>query len=217
VAPEKGTGAFIMNPEGVARLFVRGMMKDGPFPEHYEPYESPVANLLHEKVGPTPVARVFKDVWDSFGKAEEFPYAATTYRLTEHFHYWTKHQHINAVLQPELFVELPEELAAEKGISKGDWVKVTSKRGMIKAKAVVTKRMASLNVNGKRVHVVGIPIHYGFRGATKDGYSVNELTPFVADVGATTPEYKAFLVNVERTTPPTDIPVAAVETGRRQG
>jgi formate dehydrogenase major subunit len=217
VAPDKGVGAFIMNPEGVARLFVRGMMKDGPFPEHYEPYESPVANVLHEKVGPTPTARVFDDVWDSFGTAEEFPYAATTYRLTEHFHYWSKHQHINAVLQPELFVELPSALAEEKGIKNGDWVQVTSKRGYIKAKAVVTKRMASLNVDGKQVHVVGIPIHWGFKGATKNGYGVNEITPFVADVNASTPEYKAFLVNVEPTTAPEDIPVASVDAERTQG
>ncbi len=217
VPPEKGVGAFIMNPEGVSRLFTRGMMKDGPFPEHYEPYESPVGNVLHEKVGPTPTARVFKDVWDSFGKAEEYPYIGTTYRLTEHFHYWSKHQHINAVLQPEQFVELPEELAKDKGIKNGDWVQVSSKRGFIKAKAVVTKRVASLTVDGKRVHVVGIPIHWGFKGAAKDGYAANTLTPFVADVNASTPEFKAFLVNVERSSAPTDIPVASVETDRRQG
>lgn len=217
VAPEKGTGAFIMNPEGVSRLFTRRMMKDGPFPEHYEPYESPVANILHEKVGPTPTARVFKDVWDSFGKAEEFPYVGTTYRLTEHFHYWSKHQHINAVLQPEQFVEISEDLAAEKGIKKGDWVKVSSKRGFIKAKAVVTKRVASLDVNGKRVHVIGIPIHWGFKGATRDGYAANTLTPFVADVNASTPEFKAFLVNVEPTTPPSQTPVASSDSGSKQG
>lgn len=202
VAPDKGVGAFIMNPEGVSRLFVRRTMKDGPFPEHYEPYESPVSNVLHEKVGPTPTARLFKDVPASFGTAKDFPYVGTTYRLTEHFHFWTKHQHANAVMQPEQFVEISEELANEKGIKKGDWVKVTSKRGYIKAKAVVTKRVASLNVDGKRVHVVGIPIHWGFKGVARDGFAANSLTPFVGDANAATPESKAFLVNIEAVKPP---------------
>ena len=79
-----------------------------------------------------------------FGDAKEFPYAATTYRLTEHFHYWTKHVQVNAVLQPEFFVEISEELAKEKGIKNGGWVRVWSKRGSVKAKAVVTKRIKPL-------------------------------------------------------------------------
>jgi formate dehydrogenase major subunit len=141
------------------------------------------------------------------GKADKFPYVATTYRLTEHFHYWTKSQHINAVLQPELFVELPEALAKEKGIQPGGWVKISSNRGMIKAKAVITKRLPTLMVDGKPTHVVGLPIHYGFVGAAQKGYSTNILTPSVGDANVNTPEYKAFLVNVEATSPPATQPV----------
>ena len=111
-----------MNAEGVARLFTRGMMRDGPFPEHYEPFEAPVANVLHPKVGPNPVARVFKGDMEVFGKADDFPIVATTYRLTEHFHFWSKHVLINAILQPEQFVEIGEELAKEKGVVAGDRV-----------------------------------------------------------------------------------------------
>ena len=100
--------------------------------------------------------------------------------------------------QPEHFVEISEELAAEKGIRKGDMVKVSSNRGQIKAVAVVTKRIPVLNVDGRKVHTVGIPLHYGFKGETKPGYITNTLTPFVGDANSQTPEYKAFLVDIEK-------------------
>ena len=105
-----------MTAEGTARLFARTLMKEGPFPVHYEPFESPIANPINPKIRGNPAARVFKDDMEQFGDAKEFPYAATSYRLTEHFHYWTKHCKINASLQPEFFVEISEELAKEKGI-----------------------------------------------------------------------------------------------------
>ena len=192
-------GPFIMNAEGVSRLFARGLMRDGPFPAHYEPFESPVVNLVSPKVQSNPAARVFKGDLQQFAdvESEEFPYAATSYRLTEHFHYWTKHVWVNAVLQPEFFVEISEELAAEKKIKLGGWVRVWSKRGSVRAKAVVTKRIRPLICDGKTVHVVGIPLHWGFMGAAKEGFGPNALTPFVGDANIETPEYKAFLVNIE--------------------
>ncbi len=196
--PEENVGPFIMNGEGVGRLFGGDRMPDGPFPEHYEPFESPTANALHPKVGPSPAARIFPKDKENLGKAEEFPYAATTYRLTEHFHYWSKHVLALAVLQPEQFVELDEVLARKKGIRNGDAVVVRSKRGKIVAKALVTKRIKPLTVNGKEVHTVGIPIHWGFNGLAKPGYLTNTLTPFVGDANVQTPEFKAFLVNVEK-------------------
>lgn len=109
---------------------------------------------------------------------------------------------MNAVLQPEFFVEISEELAAEKGITGGGWVRVRSKRGEIRAKAVVTKRIKPLICDGKPVHVVGIPLHWGFTGAAKKGFGPNSLTPFVGDANIETPEYKAFLVNIEPTAGP---------------
>jgi formate dehydrogenase major subunit len=198
-APDSGMNPFIMQPEGIARFFSRDRMADGPFPEHYEPFETPIGtNPMHPKVVSNPAARVFKDVWDTFGKAEQFPYVATTYRLTEHFHFWTKHAVIDAILQPEAFVEIGEELAREKGVKNGERVKVTSKRGWITAVAVVTKRVRSLDVAGRRVHTVGIPLHWGFKGVTKPGFLANTLTPYVGDANVQTPEYKAFLVNLEK-------------------
>jgi formate dehydrogenase major subunit len=186
-----------MNPEGVSRLWVRKTMADGPFPEHYEPFESPVANALHPKMNSNPASRVFKGDLEVFGKPADFPYVATTYRLTEHFHYWTKSVLLNAIAQPEFFVEISPDLAKEKGIQNGQWVKVSSNRGSVKGKAVVTKRVPTLTVDGKTVHTVGMPIHFGFIGEAKKAIGINALTPAVGDANTHTPEYKAFLVDIE--------------------
>jgi formate dehydrogenase major subunit len=188
---------FIMCEEGVARLWTRTLMRDGPFPVHYEPFESPIANPIAPKIRGNPVARVFRGDMEQFGDAKEFPYAATSYRLTEHFHFWTKHVQVNAVLQPEFFVEIGEALAKEKNIKSGSWVRVWSKRGSVKAKAVVTKRIFPIQCDGKPVHIVGIPLHWGFTGAARKGFGPNSLTPYVGDANIETPEYKAFLVDIE--------------------
>ena len=190
-------GPFIMNAEGTARLFALGLMKEGPFPVHYEPFESPVDNLIAPNIKGNPAARVFENDAKEFGDAKEFPYAGTSYRLTEHFHFWTKHVWVNAVLQPEFFVEISEELAKEKGIQNAGWVRVWSKRGEVRAKALVTKRIRPLVCDGKTVHVVGVPLHWGFMGQAKKGFGPNSLTPVVGDANAETPEFKAFLVNIE--------------------
>ncbi|TLZ23857.1 MAG: formate dehydrogenase, partial [Gammaproteobacteria bacterium] len=115
-----------------------------------------------------------------------------------HFHYWTKHVRLNAILQPEQFVEIGEGLAKELGIASGDRVKVSSNRGFIKAVAVVTKRLRTLPADGKPVHTVGIPIHWGFTGLAKPGFLANTLTPVVGDGNSQTPEFKSFLVKVEK-------------------
>lgn len=172
-------------------------MKDGPFPTHTEPFESPVANVLNPNLRGNPVARIFPEDLAQLGNSSEFPFVATSYRLTEHFHYWTKHNRVNAVLQPEFFVEISEQLAAERGIKKGGRVRVWSKRGQVWARAVVTKRIKTLMCDGKAVHVVGIPIHWGFMGTARKGFGPNSLGPFVGDANIQTPEFKAFLVNIE--------------------
>lgn len=200
--PAEGMNPFIMNPEGVARLFAVDKMAEGPFPEHYEPFETPIGrNPMHPDNAlaiSNPAARVFKADMEMLGKADAFPYAATTYRLTEHFHFWTKHCRLNAITQPEQFVEIGEALARELGIVAGERVKVSSNRGYIKAVAVVTKRIKPLTVDGKTVHQIGIPLHWGFAGVARNGYLTNTLTPFVGDGNTQTPEFKSFLVNVEK-------------------
>ena len=193
---------FIMNAEGVARLFAPTGLAEGPLPEHYEPFESPlVNNLMHpnSKVArANPAARIFKGDLERLGVPKDFPYVATSYRLTEHFQQWTKHVRTSAIIQPQQFVEIGEELAKDKGIANGDMVKVSSKRGFIKAVALVTKRIPGLQVDGRTVHTVGMPNHWGFTGLAKPGYLVNTLTPFVGDANTQTPEYKSFTVNIEK-------------------
>jgi formate dehydrogenase major subunit len=201
-APDESVNPFIMTAEGVARLFAPTGMAEGPLPEHYEPFESPLATNLMSPNNPkafaNPAARVFKGDMEAFGKPKDFPYAATTYRLTEHFHFWTKNCDLNAITQPQQFVEIGEELAKEKGIKDGDTVKVRSNRGEIVSVACVTKRIKALDCGGTKVHHVGIPLHWGFVGLTKPGYLANTLTPFVGDANTQTPEYKAFIVNIEK-------------------
>lgn len=198
-APAASLGAFIMLPEGVARLFVPGQLAEGPWTEHYEPQESPVANPLHPQRSANPVARPFTTPFDVLGSAEEYPIVCTTYRLTEHFHYWTKHNPYTMQLQPEFFVEIPEDLAAEQGIANADMVRVTSARGSIEGRAMVTRRIKSMQIAGRKVYQIGVPIHWGFvgRGAQR-GSLANLLTHTVVDPNSYTPEYKAFLVKLEK-------------------
>ncbi len=201
-APEEGVGAFILTAEGVARLFAPTGMAEGPLPEHYEPFESPLKvnhlNPGHADAFNNPAARMFKKDRAKLGKPEQFPYAATSYGMTEHFHGWTKHLKGNAIIQPEQFVEVGDELAKEKGIANGDRVKVSSARGHIEAVAVVTKRLRALDCGDTKVHQIGLPNHWGFMGLAKKGFSVNTLSPSVGDANTQTPEYKAFTVNIEK-------------------
>ncbi len=192
---------FIMTGEGTGRLFSNGVA-DGPFPEHYEPIESPVDNPLHPAVSATPVAFLYDSLAgrpNRFGTSADYPYVATSYRLTEHEHYVTQHIEQLVSLQPEAFVEIPAELAGEKGIATGDHVRVSSKRGKLEVRAVVTKRLGPLQIDGKKIYQIGIPIHWGFVGINSgQHWLANALTPFVGDASSRTPEFKAFLVNIEK-------------------
>jgi len=203
----KAWGPFIMNSEGVGRLFSASML-DGPFPEHYEPMESPIPNPLHPNQSESPVAFLYDKAAgreNRFGTAKDYPYVATSYRLTEHEHYVTQHVPHLTQLQPYPFVEVPEELAREKGIKSGDRVRVSSKRGKLEVAAIVTRRLGPIEVGGKKVYHIGIPIHWGFVGiaAERDptkgaNWLANALTPFVGDANSRTPEFKSFLVNIEK-------------------
>ena len=198
-APDAGLGAFIMLPEGVARFFVPGPFADGPWSEHYEPVESPVANLLHPEHSSNPAVRAFTTEYDVLGKPDAFPIVCTTYRLTEHFHYWTKNNPYNVQLQPEFFVEIPEELAREKGIANRDMVRVTSARGSIEGRAMVTRRIKPMQIAGRTVYQIGFPIHWGFLGRGQQrGSLANLVTPTIVDPNSFAPEYKGFLVKLEK-------------------
>jgi formate dehydrogenase major subunit len=127
----------------------------------------------------------------------------TTYRLTEQYHYWTKNNAMNVQLIPEAFIEIPVELADEMGIRPSERIKVTSARGTYVAKAFVTRRIKPMTIDGKKVYQIGLPIHQGFRGITEDEgrnarTPANLLSPTVIDPNAFTPEFKGFLVKVEK-------------------
>jgi formate dehydrogenase major subunit len=195
--PPGQNGAFIMTEEGVARLFTRGL-KDGPFGEHYEPVESPTKNLLHEKVAVNPAINWYEGVKDTLANGDgDYPYPCCVYRVVEREHFVTSNVPYLVEAMPDFFVELPVELAEEKGIENGGRVKVRSKRGEVEGVAIVTRRIQPLMVNGKATYTVGVPVHWGFVGLTK-GSMANNLTPFIGDANTRCPEFKAFLVDVER-------------------
>jgi formate dehydrogenase major subunit len=203
--PADHMGPFIMLPEGVGRLFVPlGGLADGPFPEHYEPIESPIANPLHPNQSNNPMAKKFKTPLDKYGTTQEgYNLVCTTYRLTEQYHYWTKNNPMNVQLVPEPFVEIPAELADQMGIRGSEKVKVSSIRGSYIAKAMVTRRIKPMMVDGKKTYQIGMPIHWGFLGISEDEgrtakTPVNLVTPTVTDPNAYTPEFKGFLVKLEK-------------------
>jgi len=203
--PAEHMGPFIMNAEGVARIFAPlALFADGPFPEHYEPVESPIENPLHPKHTHNPVAKRFNSPDDKYGSPRDgYNIVCTTYRLTEHYHYWTKNNPMSVQLVPEPFVEIPAELANDMGLRGGELVKVSSARGHYIAKAMVTKRIKPMMIDGKKTYQIGLPIHWGYRGIAEDANRTaktlaNSLSPAVIDPNAYTPEFKGFLVKLER-------------------
>ena len=192
------TGPFIMLPEAVGRLYAPQLV-EGPMPEFYEPYESPLQNVMHTKTSTNPVVKIYKSDVDLLGTPDKFPFVAVTHRLVEHFHWYTKFMYGPSRAMPHMFVEIPEELAKEKGIGKGDYVKVSSARGSITVLAMPTKRIKPLMCDGKKIYTIGIPIHWGYAGLVT-GPLANLLTPFIWDPNSNTPEYKGFLCNIEKAT-----------------
>ncbi len=192
---------FIMKTDGVGNLYGPDALADGPFPEHYEPLEGPLAQNLMSSQHNSPIIKLFSGPMDQVANAsEEFPIVMTTYSCTEH---WcsgalTRWQSFLTELQPHTYVEISEEVAEMKGIQEGDWVTVSSARGSVDALAVVTKRFKPMTVAGKTVHQIGMTFNGGWLFPKDFGDSANLLTPNVGDGNAMTPEYKAFMVNVKK-------------------
>jgi len=197
VDPQATKYPFIMLAEGHARLFGAGRT-DGPLPEHYEPWESPVKNIM-SGTETDPAALYGDSAGDQKGDVSKYPYVATTYRLVEHWQTgpMTRNLPWLAELQPDMFIEMSEELAAEKGIVNGGKAIVESARGELECIVLVTKRFKPLQINGKVVHEIGMPWHWGYSGLVT-GPSANVLTPHVGDANTMIPEYKAFLCNVRK-------------------
>ncbi|MGH7908032.1 MAG: molybdopterin dinucleotide binding domain-containing protein, partial [Candidatus Binataceae bacterium] len=193
-----GDAPFIQHPDGRGWLFATGGVKDGPLPTHYEPRESPVRNRLYD-VQYNPTLNLHQVAMNPLAAPTDpnFPIAATTYRLTEHylsgpmsrFNSWLNE------LQPEMFVELSPELAAERGIEHGKWIVVATPRGEIEARAMVTRRIKPLMVQGRMLHQIGIPIHWGYAGESVGAIS-NELTSLITEPNVSMHEAKSFACQV---------------------
>ncbi len=199
VAPTEpgGQSPFIMMKDGVGGVFAPSL-NDGPFPEHYEPYESPVPNMFSRQES-NPTIMIFGGSFNKRGDRSKFPIVGTTYRVSEHWQSgsMTRNQEWLSELSAHMFIEMSEELAEEKGIKNKDKIIVSSARGEITAYAMVTKRFKPHIVDGKKIHQIGMPWHFGYKGfATGD--TANRLTPHIGDANTTIPEYKAFLCNVRR-------------------
>jgi len=197
---EKTKRPFIMKPDGVGSVFGPGRA-DGPFPEHYEPLECPVPKNLMSSQRINPVAPVYGTEADAhFSCDPRFPFVGTTYRVTEHWQtgILTRWQPWLLELQPQLFVEMSNELGKLKGINNGDKCKVSSARGEVEAVAIVTGRFKPFKVQGTTVHQIGLPWCFGWIYPKDGGDSANLLTASTGDPNTRIPETKAFMVNVEK-------------------
>jgi formate dehydrogenase major subunit len=194
-----GDQPFIMHPDGLGWIWVPIGLADGPLPAQYEPWESPVHNPLYpnQQTNPPAMARRRPDNQYSDSPDDRFPYVLTTYRLTEHHTSGAMSRTLPhlAELQPDLFCEISPDLAGERRIQNGGWMTITTMRGIVEAHALVTSRMRPLFVNGKTVHQVGLPFHWGYRGLVK-GDITNDLVAISEEPNVRIMESKALLCNV---------------------
>lgn len=207
IPPAKTAGApFIMVPEGVGRLFgaahgIRAAaLKEGPLPEHYEPVESPVSNLISkQQVNPVILWRKGDFAQVAATASPAFPYVLTTFRLIEHYQSGavTRNCPWLVELMPEVFVEISPQLAAKLRIEAGDTVVVSTARGQLRCKACVTPSLRPVKVNGREVEIIGLPWHWGYQGLGS-GESANVLTVSLGDANTQIPEYKACLCNIRK-------------------
>ena len=168
-------------------------------PEHYEPFESPFDNALNGSQN-NPMIKFTEYESTAHGGTDEYPIIATTYSVTEHWQTGGQSRSCPALVEamPSQFCEMSEEFAAEKGIKPGDKVRVWNKRGSVVVDAYVTKRLKPFTIHGKTQHQVGLTHHFGWTHLYGTGDTVNDLTPNVGDPNTMVPEYKAFLVNIEK-------------------
>jgi formate dehydrogenase major subunit len=195
-----GDAPFIMHPDGLGWLWVPSGLKDGPLPTHYEPLESNVRNPLYaQQTNPAANWMEREDNQYASSPDERFPHVLTTYRLTEHHTAGSMSRTLShlAELQPELFAEISPELAREAGVANGEMVRVTTMRGSIRARALVTTRMPSLDIDGKRVHQVGMPYHWGSKGLVT-GDVVNDLLAISEEPNVKIFESKGLSCRLER-------------------
>ena len=195
-----GSDPFGLKPDGRAWLFAPSGLKDGPLPTHYEPLESPVKNPLYRQQS-NPMANRMPRPDNRLSPPGDarFPYVATTYRVTEHYlaGVMSRWSGWLSELMPEMFAEISPELAAEKGVKNTDWIVVSSARAEIECRALVTKRMRPLTLDGAVVHQVGLPIHWAYKGLVT-GAIANDLVPLSEEPNVYIQEDKAFTCNLRK-------------------
>jgi formate dehydrogenase major subunit len=188
-----------MHPDGLGWIWVPAGLTDGPLPAHYEPWESPVRNPMYPQQQTNPPADAMKRPDNQYAELadDRFPYVMTTYRLTEHHTSGAMSRMLPhlAELQPDFFCEISPELAAIHGIKNGEWMTITGMRGIVEARALVTSRMQPLTIDGKTVHQVGLPYHWGYRGLVK-GDMANDLLAISEEPNVRIMESKGLLCNV---------------------
>ena len=198
-----GIDPFILQADGKAWLFAPAGVLDGPLPAHYEPQESPFANPLYGQQR-NPVREIIRHrqnplqpVGDEPG-AEVFPYVATTYRLTEHHTAGGMSRTLPYLseLQPEFFCEVSPELAAERGLANAGWATIITARSAIEARVLVTERIRPLEVQGRRLHQIGLPYHWGANGIST-GDSANDLAHLALDPNVHIQEVKALACDIQ--------------------
>jgi len=202
VAAISGIDPFIMQADGKAWLFAPAGLVDGPLPAHYEPQESPVRNLLYRQQR-NPVREIISDPEDRFQPSgdqpgsEVFPYAATTYRLTEHHTAGGMSRFLPYLseLQPAFFCEVSPELAAERGLTHMGWATIVTARSAIEARVMVTERVSPITVQGRVLHQIGLPYHWGPNGYST-GDAANELAHLSLDPNVHIQEVKALACDI---------------------
>jgi formate dehydrogenase major subunit len=198
-----GAYPFIMRPDGVAAIFGPGL-KDGPFPEHYEPLECPIEGNLLSSQRINPAIMIFEGGLDKFLTCNpRFPFVCTTYRVTEHWQTGVLTRWLPWLIEaePQVFCEISLELAALREIQNGDRVIVETPRGKLEAAAVVTSRLKPFNIAGQNIHLIGLPWHFGWLYPKDGGESANLLTPTIGDPNTMIPESKSFMANVRKVAP----------------
>jgi formate dehydrogenase major subunit len=195
----RGDEPFIMQADGKAWLFAPNGLTDGPFPTHFEPHESPVGNALYTRdANPTRIQAPDDVDPRNPPHSDVFPFAVTTYRLTEHHTAGGMSRTVPYLseLQPEMFCEVSPELARLRGLEHGGWATVTTSRAAIEARVHVTQRMRPLKVRGEQVHTVGLPYHWGRTGLST-GDSANDLSHITLDSNVHIQEVKAFTCDIQ--------------------
>ncbi len=193
-----GAKPFTLHPDGVGWLYVPSGLKDGPLPTHYEPLESVVDNPLYsQQTNPAANRKKRPDNRYAAPHDARFPYVLTTYRLTEHHTAGGMSRYLSHLseLQPELFTEVSPELAAQIGLEHGGWATIATPRGLIEARVMVTPRMRPMEIDGRTVHQVGIPYHWGYQGQVH-GDVVNDLLVISEEPNVRIMETKALVCNV---------------------